>query len=57
MKLSLEGHGGEIIIGKLNDNEIEEWKKKSEEDISEEYDLSKLDEHTLGILEAMKAFI
>jgi len=26
MKLSLEGHGGEIIIGKLNDNEIEEWK-------------------------------
>ena len=52
MKLSLEGHGGEIIIGKLNDNEIEEWKKKSEE-----YDLSKLDEHTLGILEAIKAFI
>ncbi len=33
MKLSLEGHGGEIIIGKLNDNEIEEWKKKSEEDL------------------------
>ena len=30
---------------------------KDEEDISEEYDLSKLDEHTLGILEAMKAFI
>lgn len=30
---------------------------KDEEDISEEYDLSKLDEHTLGILEAIKAFI
>ena len=30
---------------------------KDEEDISEEYDLSKLEEHTLGVLEAKKAFI
>ena len=30
---------------------------KDEEDISEEYDLSKLDEHTLGVLDAMKTFI
>jgi len=28
MKLSLEGHGGEIIIGKLNDNEILDKNKK-----------------------------
>tara|TARA_Y100001936_G_C16016415_1_gene636737 strand:- start:380 stop:1003 length:624 start_codon:yes stop_codon:yes gene_type:complete len=30
---------------------------KDEEDISEEYDLSKLDEHTLGVLDAMKKFL
>ena len=39
-------------------NIITEVKDGSDlEDLSEDYDISRLDEHTLGILEAMKTFI
>ena len=42
----------------LINNIITEVKDGSDlEDLSEDYDIYRLDEHTLGILEAMKTFI
>ena len=59
--ISLFNEGGYEINendASLINNIITEVKDGSDlEDLSEDYDISRLDEHTLGILEAMKTFI
>ena len=56
-----DGTAGGIEVGSITfalcQEIIDEFILVDEEDISEEYDLSKLDEHTLGVLDAMKKFL